>query len=336
MDGPLLSVVIPVGDVAGCLSACLDSVLCEDGPGLEVIAVDDSHDGCSAILAERARRDRRLRIVRDENATGPGPARNTGLARAAGRYVWFADADDTLAPGALRAVAGVLERDRPDLLLIGYQEVLSGGRAVPGPGGRIRRAAAPGPVTLAERPELLELTMTAWSKVMSRALLSRTGQAFAEGIHEDVPVSAAALLAAERICVLDRPCYRYRRGRDGSFMATRSDAHFAIFRAYQRVFELAAMPAAGGQPPGAPVREAIFRRAIWHYCNTLPLVPRGSRRAFFRRMHADFAAYRPAEYRHPPGLRGIKFRLVERDCYLTYSVLEPLNRLRVGAVSRTD
>jgi CDP-glycerol glycerophosphotransferase len=48
-------------------------------------------------------------------------------------------------------------------------------------------------------------------------------------------------------------------------------------------------------------------------------------------MHADFATYRPPGYRHPPGLRGLKFRLVERGAYRTYSLLEPLNRLRVAA-----
>ena len=39
--------------------------------------------------------------------------------------------------------------------------------------------------------------------------------------------------------------------------------------------------------------------------------------------------FRPPDYRHPPGARGIKFRLVERNAYWTYSVLEPVNELRV-------
>ena len=32
----------------------------------------------------------------------------------------------------------------------------------------------------------------------------------------------------------------------------------------------------------------------------------------------------------PPGLRGVKFRLVKRRWYLAYELLEPLNRLRVA------
>ena len=91
--------------------------------------------------------------------------------------------------------------------------------------------------------------------------------------------------------------------------------------------------------PASRVRAAVFERAIWHYTTVLQatgpgigpggLVPRPVRREFFARMHADFVRYRPPGYRHPPGARGIKFRLVERNAYWTYSVLEPVNELRV-------
>jgi CDP-glycerol glycerophosphotransferase len=48
-------------------------------------------------------------------------------------------------------------------------------------------------------------------------------------------------------------------------------------------------------------------------------------------MHQDFGRWRPAGYRCPPGARGVKFRLVQRDAYAAYTVLEPVNRLRVLA-----
>jgi hypothetical protein len=66
-------------------------------------------------------------------------------------------------------------------------------------------------------------------------------------------------------------------------------------------------------------------------------VPRAARRAFFEHMHEDFVRYRPAGYRHPAGFRGVKFKLAERNAYVLYSVLEPVNRARVQlarAVSR--
>jgi hypothetical protein len=82
----------------------------------------------------------------------------------------------------------------------------------------------------------------------------------------------------------------------------------------------------------APVRAAVFGRAIEHYSTVLAsgLVPRRARREFFRRMAADYRRYRPAGYRRPPGPRGMKLALIERDAYGAYLVLGPLNNARVA------
>jgi CDP-glycerol glycerophosphotransferase len=321
--------------VAEFLPACLDSVLGPVRPagpaGLEVIAVDDaSRDGCGAILDRRAGQDPRLRVIHLADNAGPGPARTRGLAEAAGTYVWFVDPDDLLADGALAAITAELTRGRPDVLLIDYLILGSSGQTRPSPGAAL--LAAPATLTLAERPALIDRTMTVWSKVFRREFLLGLGVCFPPGIHEDVPVSCAALLGAERIALLDRVCYLYRRRRR-SFLATVSMDHFSIFSSYEQVF--ARLDAGAGPATGAGVRAALFGRAIEHYSTVLAsgLVPRRARRAFFRRMAADYRRYRPPGYRRPPGLRGLKFALIERDAYPAYLVLGPLNNARV-AVAR--
>jgi CDP-glycerol glycerophosphotransferase len=339
----LISVVIPVHGVAEHLGACLDSVLGQPEACVEVIAVDDaSPDGCGAILDGRARRDPRLRVVHLGASAGPGQARRTGAGAATGEYVWFVDGDDMLADGALAEVSQRLERLRPDVLVIGYEDAYppggSGHRGRPHlPPGQPSRGAGPDEpqvFTLAERPALIRMTMTSWSKVLRRAFLCELGVPFGPGIHEDVPVSCAALLAARRISVLDQVCYRYRRERRGSFMATVSARHFDIFASYEWVFRFldgqeGPVPASL-RPACAAVRAAVFERAIWHYTTLLGLVPRADRREFFRRMSRDFRRYRPEGYTPPAGARGMKFRLVERDAYWAYTALEPLNGLRVA------
>lgn len=343
--GPLISVVLPVYGVQEYLAGCLDSILGQAGSDLEVVAVDDaSPDGCGQLLDARARRDPRLRVVHNEHAGGPGSARNIGLQLAAGEYVWFIDGDDMAADGAVEAITAHLAADRPDVLLIDYENLFPDGRATASPGAALLRAAPAGPFTLAEQPQLIQLTMTSWSKVFRRAFLAGLGVTFPPGIHEDVLVTCAALLEARRISALARVCYRYRRGRRGSFMATTSDAHFAVFDAYEQVFDFHSKrdsPASAG-PPGR-LAAALFDRAIWHYSTVLQtgglglgplgrggLVPRRERRRFFERMHADFVRYAPPGYRHPAGARGAKFRLIERDAYWAYELLEPLNRSRVA------
>jgi CDP-glycerol glycerophosphotransferase len=352
---PLISVIIPVYDVAAYLPQCLDSVLGQVGD-VEIIAVDDaSPDGCGALLDDRAAADPRLHVIHRAANGGPGAARTAGLARASGEYVWFVDADDRLAGGALAAVTAALAA-QPDVLLVGWDAVyggLAGRRAagpaaaettVPGPGRDVLARVPAAGGTLEGQPELIGLSMTSWSKLLRREFLAKLGVGFGPGIHEDVIVTCAALLAAESVGAVSRPCYRYRRDRAGQFMGTASTAHLGIFDAWGQVFELLGARAAGGQPPSAALRAAVFERAIWHYATVFQaagarpgrgrLIPRDARREFFARMHADYAARRPAGWRRPRGARGLKFALIERDAYLAYLALEPLNQLRVAARAR--
>jgi CDP-glycerol glycerophosphotransferase len=330
----LISVVLPVYDVAAYLPRCLDSVLGQPGTaaGLEVIAVDDgSGDGSGAILEKRAISDDRLTVIRLDRNAGPGNARNIGLARAAGDYVWFADADDLVAPGGLGAISASLEQDRPDVLLIDHASLDPRERTRPSHGAALLRDAPPGTFTLADDPQVINLTMTAWSKVLRRDFLLGLGEPFRSGIHEDIPVTCAALFAG-RLSALARVCYLYRMSRPGSAM-TRSTGQQAVFSAYAEVLQMLGKRAEAGDPVATPkVRCAVFERAIWHYAAILQtpgLVPRAERRQFFERMHADFAGYLPPGYRLPAGARGAKLKLIERNAYLAYEVLEPLNRLRV-------
>jgi CDP-glycerol glycerophosphotransferase len=330
--------------VADYLGACLDSVLGQDGAvPLEVIAVDDaSPDRCGVLLDERARSEDRLTVLHLEQPGGPGNARNAGLAVATGRYVWFVDGDDLLPPGAVAAAAAILERDQPDVLLIDYAERYPDGRTASSTGGSLLTGAPAGLFSLADDPGLISLTMTAWSKLFRREFLVGLGEPFRPGIHEDIPVSCAALFAG-RLAATDRVCYLYRRSRPGSFMATTSDRHWAVFDAYEEVLGLLDKMSEAGDPVATPaVRSAVFERAIGHYAAVLQttgpgfgpagrpgLLPRRDRRRFFARMHADYLRFRPPGYRPPSGPRGAKLRLIERGAYWPYEVLEPANKLRV-------
>jgi CDP-glycerol glycerophosphotransferase len=309
-------------------------VLSQAGPDTEVITVDDaSPDGSGELLDEMAKRDARLTVLHLDRARGPGNARNIGLARATSRYVWFVDGDDVIAPGATDAITARLAEVSPDVLLIDYLNLLPDGTTTASSGAALLGSAPAGDFGLADSPQVIDLTMTAWSKLFRREFLTGLGEPFRDGIHEDIPVTCAALLNG-RLSVLDQPCYLYRRSRPGSFMATTSTDHLAVFRSYEEVFEMLHKLVAATDPVATPaVRTAVFERAISHYCAVLAttgLVPRSDRQRFFERMHADFVRYAPAGYQPPPGPRGVKFRLVKRRSYLAYELLEPLNRLRVA------
>ncbi|CAM5413018.1 Glycosyl transferase OS=Streptomyces glaucescens OX=1907 GN=SGLAU_13550 PE=3 SV=1 [Streptomyces glaucescens] len=119
---PRFSIILPCFKVQGFLRECLDSVLEQSFRDIEVIAVDDrSPDGCGAILDEYAARDPRVKAVHMPENVGLGRARNAGMPHATGDYLFFLDSDDTLTPGALRAMADRLAgTGDPDVLIFDY------------------------------------------------------------------------------------------------------------------------------------------------------------------------------------------------------------------------
>lgn len=96
LQADLISIVVPVYNVADYLRRCLDSILKQTHDRFEVILVNDgSTDGSAAICQEYLARDSRIRLVHQENQ-GPSAARNRGIQLAQGEYLTFVDADDFL------------------------------------------------------------------------------------------------------------------------------------------------------------------------------------------------------------------------------------------------
>jgi CDP-glycerol glycerophosphotransferase len=326
----LISIVLPVYQVEDYLRPCLDAIAGQSFSAFEVVAVDDcSPDGCGAILDEYARNDPRIRVVHLERNVGLGEARNAGFERTRGEYVWFLDSDDWIADEALAAIAGRLASSRPDVLFVDYARVLPSGRVESNPRRHLLSEPPPPDVLdLRSRPSVLQLMMTAWNKVIRRDFLADLGLRFGRGLYEDLPVTYPILMAAQRIALLDQVCYFYRERREGAITATVSDRHFDVFGQYEKIFGFL-------DDRGAAVEEfraQMFDRAIWHYTTIIEdpgRVPAARRREFFGRMAEHFARFRPPGYSYPPGARGTKFRLVERDAFRLFSTLLPANRIRL-------
>ncbi len=110
-----VSVVIPVYNVEKWLPACLDSVLSQTLRDIEVICVDDaSPDGSGAIMDAYVAKDSRVQAVHLSENHMQGYARNRGLERAKGEYVYFLDSDDMIEPDSLRLLAAAADADALD------------------------------------------------------------------------------------------------------------------------------------------------------------------------------------------------------------------------------
>ena len=93
-----VSIIIPVYNAEKFLDKCIESLQNQTYKNLEFVFVDDgSKDNSVNILKKYAKKDKRIKIIRQKNA-GPGPARNNGMKQSTGDYLTFVDSDDTINP----------------------------------------------------------------------------------------------------------------------------------------------------------------------------------------------------------------------------------------------
>lgn len=113
---PHVSLIIPVHNAEPFLERCLDSAAAQTEPELEIICVDDaSTDASGTMLEERAKRDRRFRVVHRAVNGGESAARNEGIALARGEYLAFLDHDDMLEPDACRLLYQAAKAKNADI-----------------------------------------------------------------------------------------------------------------------------------------------------------------------------------------------------------------------------
>lgn len=114
---PMVSVIIPIYNVEAYLRECIDSVVNQTYPNLEIILVDDgSPDNCGAICDEYAQADPRIKVVHQPNL-GVAAARNTGLDQVTGEFVSFIDSDDFIASNMIETLLNRLISVNADLAI---------------------------------------------------------------------------------------------------------------------------------------------------------------------------------------------------------------------------
>ena len=113
----MISIIIPVFNVAPYLRACLDSIVAQTYGDWEVICIDDgSTDSSGLILDEYSKADGRIVVVHQINA-GVCRARNNGLRMARGEYITFVDSDDVLRESAYEKMMGLVA-ECPDVDMV--------------------------------------------------------------------------------------------------------------------------------------------------------------------------------------------------------------------------
>lgn len=91
-----VSIIVPLYNLEDKIGRCLDSLVRQTLSAIEILVVDDgSKDHGADVVREYQKKDKRIRLVSQENR-GLGGARNTGIRESKGEYLGFVDSDDVV------------------------------------------------------------------------------------------------------------------------------------------------------------------------------------------------------------------------------------------------
>lgn len=103
-----LSIVVPVYNVEKYIVRCISSLIRQNFEDYEIIIVNDGSPDRSIEVLNTAISDDKITIINQENG-GLSFARNTGMQRAKGEYIWFVDSDDWIEYNCLSGFCNLLD-----------------------------------------------------------------------------------------------------------------------------------------------------------------------------------------------------------------------------------
>lgn len=197
---PTVSIIVPVYNVESYIQQCMDSILKQTYPNIEVICVDDgSTDASGEIIDRYAKADARILTIHVPNS-GVAFARNTALSYATGKYVTFVDGDDWIDTTTCEKAVLHAEAQHVDLVIWPYirefpnhsapKVIFSEGRNFAENECKElqRRMMGLSGVELAH-PENADALCTVWGKLYHREIIEQNNIQFADlqriGTYED-------------------------------------------------------------------------------------------------------------------------------------------------------
>lgn len=211
VDHPLVSILIPVFNVADYLSQCLDSVLAQTYRQLQIVLVDDgSTDQSLALCQAYAQKDNRVEVYHQKNG-GVASARNCLLSHIRGDFFLFIDSDDWLELDMVEYLVSFQQESSAEITTCGIAHdsiiptsILSDNRIV------------------LSQPEAVKLFLfhkifrgSLWNKLFKYSILNQDRFNVQISYGEDALFCWHLLQKSYHVAFSNRPLYHYRMNENG-------------------------------------------------------------------------------------------------------------------------
>ena len=218
------SVIIPVYNVEKYIDRCLKSIISQNYDDLEIIVIDNGSTDSSGIICDTyASEYSNISVYHIENH-GVGSARNFGLSKARGEFIYFVDSDDYLVGNLFADFADKLVSDL-DLVVFSYynsfeEDLIEKSRtekSLPFKGNYDKD----GFIKIFKELFLSDMLYTVWNKIYRREFLLENNLSFEQyELGEDVRFNLNVYRNVNRTFLFQDSYYVYVIGRKGSAMSS--------------------------------------------------------------------------------------------------------------------
>ncbi|MHA8106359.1 glycosyltransferase [Aquirufa sp. 5-AUSEE-100C1] len=239
---PRITIIVPVYMVENYIQKCLESIFEQqvELSFFEVLVVNDgTNDNSMQIVHKFAEKYSNLLVIEQENQ-GLSVARNSGLDRAKGEYIWFVDSDDTILPDALSYIASEInQNDKIDV----FATVLQTCRE---DNGKMDLEYKPNLSVTSGKDYMFKNNNANCAAcpryIFKKKFLIENELRFMPGVfHEDGEFCFRMLYLADSLLILPRPIYCYLLRSSGSITSSRTmKMNYDLIRIYEALEKFAA------------------------------------------------------------------------------------------------
>ena len=196
-DRGLISVIVPVYNIAGYVSKCLESIGRQSYADLEIIVVDDgSTDDSGKVCDGFAKKDKRIKVFHKKNG-GLSDARNFGIKKAQGKMIALVDGDDYVEVNFIKVMYEAMIKNGSDIVVCGFNGGVPNVRTISG------EEATKELLVGQENMEIV-----AWNKLYRRELFDNIEYPMGEK-YEDSLTTYKLLSLAKKVSYVPKSLYNY-------------------------------------------------------------------------------------------------------------------------------
>ena len=214
-----ISIIVPVYNASKYLGKCLQSLINQTLPDIEIICINDgSTDNSLEILKEFEQKNVDIKVFSQKNK-GQSIARNFGIRQAKGEYIGFLDADDWADEQMFEELYKNAKTFDSDIAMCSIKTYDETTREISGKDSYLtldlfdetfENRAFHYSETLGF---IFRICVVPWNKIYKREFLISNQILFPEGLSfEDNVFNLETFIKSEKISIVKKPLVYYRKG----------------------------------------------------------------------------------------------------------------------------